>query len=319
VKKTVNDKVRSAPSLAAAAETRELRRQYTSIERRFLGALMAAPTVIILVLIILVPLGYSLALSLYSWRLTQINQPKTFVLFQNYLEILADPIFWTAIRNTFAFVIGTVSVELVLGFLVALLVTEIVRGRRLANSIILLPMIITPVVVALMWRYMYDPQFGIINYALKSLGMAKPVGFLSRDNLALPSIMLVDIWEMTPFVILVLHSGMLTVPEEMMEAARVDGAAYWQVVRHLVIPYLSPLILLILLLRTMDTYRVFDVVFVLTKGGPGLATEVIGMYTYRSSFIFFRMGFGMALAIVTLMIVLAISLAYLRFLRTREA
>jgi multiple sugar transport system permease protein len=308
-----------AISALTGAPSSNRQRRNRRLERHLLGPLMAAPTLLALLVTIVFPMFFSLALSAYSWKLTEINKPKTFVFLENYREILGDEIFWTATRNTFAFVIITVSMELILGFLIALLLTEITRGRRLANSIILLPMIITPVIVALLWRYMYDPQFGIINYAIKSLGYPETIGWLSRESLALPSIAVVDIWEMTPFVILVLHAGMLTVPEEMTEAARVDGATYWQVVRHLIIPYLMPLILLVLLLRTMDTYRVFDVVFVLTKGGPGLATEVIGLYTYRSSFIFFRMGYGMALAIVTLLIILVISLGYLRLLQVREA
>jgi multiple sugar transport system permease protein len=285
------------------------------LESRVLGYFMAMPTILVLVLIIIGPLVYSAVLSTYSWRLTELNQPKTFVFLDNYLEIARDPVFWTATLNTFMFVIGTVSVELVLGFLIALLLNEIGLGRRIATSIILLPMIITPVIVALIWRYMYDPQFGIINYAIQQLGYPGEIGFLSRANLALPSLMLVDIWQMTPFVVLVLHAGLLTVSTEAVEAARVDGAGYWQVVRHVIIPFLVPLIVLVLLLRTMDTYRVFDTIYVLTKGGPGLATETVGIYTYRSAFTFFRMGYGMALAIVTLLIIVVISLLYVRLQR----
>ncbi len=139
---------------------------------------MVAPTIAALLIIIVGPLFYSLFLSLYSWRLTEITKPKTFVLLENYQEILTDEVFWIAMRNTFAFVLGTVSVELVLGFVIALLLANITTGRRLANSIILLPMIIAPVVVGLLWRYMYDPQFGIINYVLKSLGMTQEIGWL---------------------------------------------------------------------------------------------------------------------------------------------
>jgi multiple sugar transport system permease protein len=286
-------------------------------ENRIMPYGMILPTLMALLLIIIGPLFYSLFLSLYSWRLTEITKPKTFVFLENYREIILDEVFWTAIKNTIAFVLGTVSVELVLGFAVALLLANITTGRRLASSVILLPMIIAPVVVGLLWRYMYDPQFGIINYALKSLGMAQEIGWLSREPLALPSVMVVDIWEMTPFVILVLHAGIMALPEELVDAAKVDGASYWQVIRYVIIPFLSPLILLVLVLRTMDTYRVFDVIFVLTKGGPGLATETIGLYTYRRGFIYFHMGYAMALAIVTLVVILVISVFYLRVIRLR--
>ncbi len=288
-----------------------------ALERRVLPYGMILPTLLVLLAIVIGPLLYSLVLSLYAWRLTEINQPKTFILLENYQAILADDVFWNALRNTFAFVIVTVCVELALGFGVALLLANIGRGRRIANSIILLPMIITPVVVGLIWRYMYDPQFGIVNYALKAFAGIQPIGWLGREQTALPSIMVVDIWEMTPFVILVLHAGIMALPEEMLDAAKVDGAAYWQIVRFIIIPFLTPLLLLVIAFRTMDTFRIFDVIYVLTKGGPGRATETIAIYTYEVGFTYFRMGYAMALAIIALLIILIISIFYLRVLRLR--
>lgn len=285
---------------------------------RLLGYAFVAPALIGLGALILAPLVYSLVLSGYAWRLTEITLPKRFVGFTFYTQIPKDEVFREALRNTFVFVTSCVSIELCLGFLVALALLQMHRGRRLANAVILLPMIVTPVIVALIWRYLLDPQFGLVNYAIHVLGYKKDIGWLGTPALALPSVVLIDVWEWTPFSILVLHAGMLAIPEEMLEAARVDGAKYWQVVRHLILPYLTPVILVVLLIRTMDAYRVFDTIFVLTKGGPGLATETVGMYTYRSGFIYFDMGYAMALSIVILAIIIAISAFYLRLLRRRQ-
>jgi multiple sugar transport system permease protein len=278
---------------------------------------MLVPTLLALVALIISPLIYSLILSFFSWRLTEINTPKTFVGVDNYVLLLNDGAFWNAVGNTLAFVIGTVTIEITLGFAIALLLANIGAGRRLANSIILLPMIITPVVVALIWRYMYDPQFGIVNYFLSLFGVTQEIGWLGRADLAMPAVMLVDIWEMTPFVVLVLHAGIISLPEDFLDAARVDGASYLQIVRYIIIPFLTPLLLLVATLRTMDTIRVFDIIYVLTKGGPGRATETLAIYTYQVGFTYFRMGYAMALSIVTLLIILVVTMFYLRLVRTR--
>ena len=286
-------------------------------ESRLLGYVFVAPAVLLLAALILGPLVYSAVLSLYSWRLTEINLPKDFTGLANFREIGSDEVFGRALRNTFVFVGAAVTVELVLGFVVALAVFNINRGRRLANAIILLPMITTPVIVALVWRYLLDPQFGLVNYLVGEAGYDREIAWLSSESLALPSIVLVDVWQWTPFVILVLHAGMLSIPDELLEAARVDGAGPWQLVRRVIIPYLMPLVLLVLLFRTMDTYRLFDTVYVLTQGGPGLATETVGLYTYRSGFIYFEMGYALALSLIVLAIIVVISAFYLRLLRRR--
>src|SRR6266849_1967447 len=286
-------------------------------DSRWLGYGFVAPGLALLSALIFGPLVYSGVLSLYSWSLTQLDSKKPFAGLHNYHQILSDSEFRTALRNTFAFVAGSVSIELVLGFAIALALYNIGRGRKLANAIILLPMITTPVIVALIWSFLLDPQFGWVDAAAHGAGYHYQIPWLGSGSLALPSLMLIDIWEWTPFVILVLHAGMLTIPEELLEAARVDGASAWQLVRRVMIPSLTPLIVLVLLFRTMDTYRLFDTVYVLTQGGPGLATETVGFYTYRSGFVYLHMGYALSLSIVMLAIVAAISVFYLRLLRRR--
>ena len=285
---------------------------------RRLGYAMVVPATLVVAVLILGPLGYSFALSGYRWRITDINVAKPFVGLANYAHLAHDPTLLTALRNTVVYVAGSVGVELVLGFVIATALFDLTRGRRLANSLILLPMIVAPVVTALLWRYLLDPQFGLVSQVLAVFGHHGGIDWLGSQHLALPALMLVDIWQWTPFVILVLHAGMLSIPEERFEAARVDGAGRVRIVRSIVAPAIVPQILLVLLFRTMDTYRVFDSVFVLTRGGPGTATETIGLYAYQTGFSFFDMGYAMALSVFILVTVAVISAGYLRLLRRRE-
>jgi multiple sugar transport system permease protein len=313
------DITQDPPQLRPGAGGARAERRGRGLLERCLGYGLALPATVALVLVILVPLGWSLVLSLYSWSLTDIDHRKPFVGLANFRQALSDSAVRTAARNTFELVVGAVAVELVLGLPVALALYHVTRGRRLANAIVLLPMIITPVIVALIWRYLLDPQFGIVNYLGGRIGVTDgQTAWLGSERLALPTIGLIDVWQWKPFVILILHAGMLAVPAELTEAARVDGASAWRVVRHIFLPALRPLILLVLLFRTMDVYRLFDTIYVLTQGGPGLATETLGMHTYRTGFIFFDMGYAMALSILMLVVIVLVSAFYLRLLRAER-
>jgi multiple sugar transport system permease protein len=285
---------------------------------RRLGRGMIAVPAILLVVLIFGPLIYSIVLSLYKWQITDINSGKPFVGLDNYVRLFTDPQVLTAVINTLEYVVGSVGVELVLGFIIASALFEMTKGRRLANSLILLPMIIAPVITALIWRYMLDPQFGLVSQILAVFGIKGGIPFFGSSQYALPSLMVVDIWQWTPFVVLILHAGMLGISEEQFEAARIDGAGRLRILRSIVIPGIAPQILLVLLFRTMDTYRIFDTVFVLTRGGPGTSTQTIGLYTYQTGFSFFNLGYAMTLSVFILVTVAIISGFYLRLLRRRE-
>ncbi|MCU1549841.1 MAG: Multiple sugar transport system permease protein [Glaciihabitans sp.] len=285
---------------------------------RRLGRAMIALPALILALLIFGPLIYSIVLSLYKWQLTDINSGKPFVGFANYVHLFTDPQVLNAVGNTLIYVVGSVGTELILGFVIASALFEMTKGRKLANSLILLPMIIAPVITALIWRYMLDPQFGLVAQVLSVFGFKGGISFFGTSQLALPSLILVDVWQWTPFVILILHAGMLGISEEQFEAARIDGAGRWRILRSIVLPGIAPQILLVLLFRTMDTYRIFDTVFVLTRGGPGTSTETIGLYTYQTGFSFFDMGYAMTLGVFILITVAIISSFYIRLLRRRE-
>jgi multiple sugar transport system permease protein len=265
--------------------------------------------------LILLPLGYSIVLSLYKWRLLDMNRPKQWFGLGNYWRLLHDSGLAIALGNTALFVVGAVAVELTLGFVIALALFNINRGRKLANAIILLPMIITPVITALLWRYLLDPQFGIVAEVMTLFGSNGGIDVWGSAHLALPGLMLVDIWQWTPFVILVFHAGMLGISSELFEAAAIDGAGQLRVAQSIILPAIMPQVLLVLLFRTMDTYRIFDIVFVLTRGGPGTASDTVGLYTYRAGFTYTEMGYAMALSLFILVSVIAISSLYIRLLR----
>ena len=276
---------------------------------------MVLPAVAIVALLILLPLVYSVFLSLFDWRLLDMNRAKAWAGLDNYVRFFSDKALRVALLNTVLFVMGSVTVELVLGFIVATALFNINEGRRLANAIVLLPMIVTPVVTALLWRYLLDPQFGLVAQTMTLFGANGGIDVWGSPTLALPGLMLVDIWQWTPFVILVLHAGMLSIPIEQFEAATMDGAGQLRLAWNIVLPAIMPQVLLVLLFRTMDTYRLFDTVFVLTRGGPGDATETIGLYTYRTGFSYTQMGYAMALSILILVTVAIISSFYIRLLR----
>lgn len=284
-------------------------------ERPFLAWAMVAPAIVVVALLIVVPLLYSAALSLFDWRLLDIGRPKTWAGLANYQRMFADPALRTALLNTVEFVVGSVSIELAAGFVVALALFNIVRGHRIAHCIILLPMIVTPVITALLWRYLLDPQFGFVAQVMTLAGAQGGIDVWGSSALALPGLMLVDIWQWTPFVVLVLHAGMLSIPLEHFEAATMDGAGQLGLAWHIVLPAVLPQMLLVLLFRTMDTWRIFDTVFVLTRGGPRDASETIGLYTYRTGFSYTQMGYAMALSILILVSVVLISTFYIRLLR----
>jgi multiple sugar transport system permease protein len=279
------------------------------------GYLMTAPAVLTVSGLILLPLVYSVVLSLYKWKLLDIGKPKEWFGLGNYFRLFTDDALRVALLNTIYFVVGAVTVELVLGFVIALALFNINQGRKLANAIILLPMIITPVITALLWRYVLDPQFGVVAQLMTLAGGNGGIDVWGSSALALPGLIAVDIWQWTPFVILVLHAGMLTISQEQFEAAAMDGAGQLRTAWSVILPAIMPQIVLVLLFRTMDTYRIFDTVFVLTRGGPRDASETLGLYTYRTGFSYTDMGYAMALSILILVTVAAISTVYIRLLR----
>ncbi|MBP6440148.1 MAG: sugar ABC transporter permease [Caldilineaceae bacterium] len=221
---------------------------------------------------------------------------------------MADARFWNAVWNTLYFTALAITVELVLGVAIALLLdAKDYRGKRVVTSILLLPMMATPVAVAMVWLLMFEPTAGVINYALGELGLPKPL-WIAGSNSVIPSLVLVDVWEWTPLITLIVLAGLAGLPSEPFEAARVDGASYLQILRRVTLPLLLPTISVAGLLRFIDCIKTFDIIYGMTGGGPGFSSETLNIYTYNQAFYYFNFGYASALLVIFFTIVTGISL-----------
>jgi multiple sugar transport system permease protein len=273
------------------------------------GRWFLLPGVVFLFAIDLVPLLYSAWVSLYAWWLVRPRDIR-FVGIDNYLGLATDPAFWRAVTITGLFTSGAVVVEFLVGLGLALLFAQPLRFLRPLRVVVLLPLFVVPVVGATMWRVILHPEMGVLNYYLGRLGLGQPA-WLSDPTLALVAITLVDAWRTIPFVFLVLYAGLEMLPAELFEAAAVDGASRWQAFRHITVPLLAYIMLVVVLIRSMDAFREFDIIFVLTGGGPGNATETIQLLNYRV-FGLGHMGLANAVGMVTLALVAAACFALWR-------
>ena len=228
---------------------------------------------------------------------------------ENYRFLLADPRFWNALAHTAYFVLLSVSLELSLGLAIALLLNQSFPGRGLARALVFVPWAVPSVVAARFWEWIYNSDYGVLNYVLGTR-----INWLGDPRWALHAAILADVWKTTPFVVLLLLAGLQVIPEDLYRAARIDGAGSWQLFRHITLPLLLPVILLALLFRTMDAARVFDLIFVLTGGGPANQTETLVVYAYKLLYRTLQFGYGSAVAVATFLFVLTLSLAYLRLL-----
>jgi multiple sugar transport system permease protein len=269
-------------------------------------AFYIAPAFLTLLIILVYPMGYSFWLSFHEWTLRGFTKGVPWVGLNNYVTLFSNPDFITSLRITFTFVITAITIEFVLGMSLALLLHHDLKGKGLIRSMILLPMMCTNVVIGLTWRLLFNYQFGIINFYINQLGLA-PVEWLSNTNLAMVSVIIVDVWNTTSFVALMLLAGLQSLPDEPFESARIDGASPWQSFIYLTLPMLRPIILVALLWRLIDTFRIFDVIYLLTAGGPARATETVSIYIYNYGFKSFNLGYASAASYAMIMIMLVIA------------
>jgi len=274
----------------------------------------ALPSLIILAVILFYPLGYAIYLSFFRYSLGDV--PK-FTGLNNYTRLLGDTDFVNAIGTTAVFTVIVVSAQLVLGLIIALLLDTIIQGRRVFTLLLFLPIVVTPSAAGMLLKWMFVPDWGMINYFLSLLNITQPNWFDSRGP-AFVAVVLSDIWQYTPFVIIVMFAGLQSIPEDMMEAAKIDGASRLRTLFNIILPILRPLILFVVMMRTMDAWRIFDKIFVITGGGPGTATETLTLYNYRVTFKLLRVGLGSAIGVWTLIFLLGIIGVYLYFLYRRE-
>jgi multiple sugar transport system permease protein len=232
---------------------------------------------------------------------------KRFIGIGNYILMVRDPAFWNALLNTIYQVSVTVFVQLIFGMIMALLLTRNVKGMQVLRSLYMLPMMTTPIIVGLIWRMLYNPELGMINYFLSLIGIRGP-NWLGDSVLAMPSVILTDIWVATPFVTIILVAGIQSLPKEPFEAARIDGASHIQIFKYITLPLLRPIIWIAFLFRTMDCIKRFDSIYIMTSGGPGTATETLNLYAYNNAFNYMHIGSTAALATFMLVTVFVLSL-----------
>ena len=290
----------------------------TSIMNRATPYLFLAPAGIILIFALLYPIGYLSVASFFDWRMGTPFADAVYNGFGNYVWILKDPNFRESFTVTITFAFTVVVLEMFIGVGLALMLERPILGMSVFRTIFILPMMIAPIVVGLVWRYMYNPQFGIFNKTLKKWGL-EPIPWLSSPDWALPSVIIADIWQWTPFIFILSLAALQSLPRSSLEAARIDGASEWQQIIYIKIPLMMPVLVVAALLRLIDAFKVLEVIFIMTNGGPGLSTEIMSLQIYKTAFVKWELGRAAALSNILLAMVLVITLAMFLFTKIREA
>jgi multiple sugar transport system permease protein len=276
------------------------------------------PATIMILVFSIFPLLFSLALSFVSWDLSRLEGGIKFVGLDNFIELFSDHRFWNTARVTLIFVLGGVALQYVVGLSIALLLNQDIRFRRFFRVVFLMPMMLTPAAVGYVGRMLFNEAQGPVNYLIRHLG-GPIVPWMSNVVVALPTLILVDTWEWVPFMIIVLLAGLQSLPPEVFEAAVADGASSFQVFRHITFPMILPTSVTVILIRGLEAFKLFDIVAVMTGGGPGNATESVSWYTYLTALTFGRLGYASAIAYCLLIMVTIFSLVFLRSMRRRIA
>ena len=275
-----------------------------------LPAWMLAPTALLLFGLFIFPLLWSLGLSFYRYSVLRPRAP-VFVGFDNYGWLLSDPDIWRRFVTTGLLVVGSVGLQFLIGVSLAFLLYREFKGRKVVLSILLAPMMMAPVAAGAFFKLMYDPSFGVLTYAAEALFGAE-VAWLEKPAPAMLSVMIADTWMWSPFVMLLTLSGLLSAPKHLLEMAQIDRAGWRLTFRFILLPHIKPLMMLAVLLRTMESFKLFDTIWVMTQGGPGDSTETLALALYRVGFQNFETGRASALAYLMLLAVIVLSNFYLR-------
>jgi len=269
-------------------------------KEQLIGILMVLPAIIVLSIVYFYPLFYNIDLSFSDWPILE-NLPKTYVGLENYASLFSSQVFQGVVFNTVKFTLVSVPIEFFLGLGLALLLNREIKGKNVFVTLLSLPMIIAPVIAALAWRWMFNFDFGALNYVLSFVGV-KPVLWTGDPNISLYSVVVADVWTTTPFMMLLLYAGIQMIPTHLYEAARVDGASTTQIFWHITLPSLKSVLIVALMIRTIDAFtKLFDIVYIITGGGPGYSSMVLPIYAYKVALTFFDLGKGAAISVITLL------------------
>lgn len=266
-----------------------------------------APAAVMSLFLVALPLAGLLGFSLFDWNLTRPGSLR-FLGLGNYAAILKDPAFWQALATTAIFVVESVTLQMVAGVAIALLLSHRLPGMGLVRTLFLTPMMIAPIFAGMIWRLCLSDDFGVVKFILQAGGWAEPPLWLANPTFALHTIVAINSWQWIPFVVLFVMAGLQVIPGELYEAAHIDGASRFRAFLSITLPLLSPILLTVLIFRTIDAIKVFDVIYATTAGGPGDSTETISYLVYQQATNFFNLGYGSAIAVIMLLIVAGLAL-----------
>jgi multiple sugar transport system permease protein len=286
------------PAPASAGFFRRRRRSYR---------LLTLPALIVIAAVIVFPWIFTVYMSAFDWKIGSVAH---FVGLANYTGLFTNQRFLEAVVHTFYFTALAVVFPLLLGLAAALIFHRKFRGRGFLRAIFTMPMMATPVAVALVWTMMFHPQQGVLNFLLTSVGLP-PSLWVYSPTFVIPSLVLVEIWHWTPLVMLIVLGGLAALPTEPYESARLDGATEWQLFRHITLPLVAPFLVVAAVIRTIDAVKAFDTIYVISQGGPGTASETINLYLYLQAFAFYNVGNASAVVVVFFVIILALAMLLL--------
>ena len=292
-----------------------MRKKISALLDRYQSVVFPAPALIILFIIVIVPIAYNVFLAFHKWTIG-LGDPR-FVGLDNFVRLLSDARVWNGLKVMAYFSGLSLTLEITLGLLVASYFNREFRGEGVVQAMYIFPFAATPVAVALIWRVMLNPDIGVMNYVLRSIGLSGSL-WVSSSSTVIPSLVLVDVWKWTPMITLIILAGLKSLPMEPYEAARIDGASTLQIFWYLTLPFIRPVMVAALMLRSLDNLKEFDTIYTITQGGPGIASETLYLYSYNVGFNFMKAGYGSALMVVVFLIVLLFNVAFNRF-RTDSA
>ncbi|MES5488290.1 sugar ABC transporter permease [Bradyrhizobium sp. INPA03-11B] len=270
------------------------------------------PALVVVLAVIIFPWVFTIWMSLQEWK---VGSPTVFVGLANYLRLPTDPRFVEAVGHTLSYTALSVLLPLVFGTLAAVVFHQKFAARGFLRGIFIMPMMATPVAIALVWTMMFHPQLGVLNYLLSLVGLP-PQLWVFNPTTVIPSLVLVETWQWTPLVMLIVLGGLAAIPTEPYESAQIDGANFWQVFRFITLPLIMPFLFIAGMIRMIDAVKSFDIIFAITQGGPGSASETINVYLYSVAFVYYDLGYGSAIAVVFFLLIVALA-ALLLYLRKR--
>ena len=270
-----------------------------------IGYYFLIPSIILLAFTSIYPLFYSLIHSFYNWNW---GEQKDYVGLQNYIFLLTNEEFWIVIRNTFLFASFACFFEVSLGIILALYIDRIKVGSTIIRTILLIPLMVSGIIVSMMSKVIFNNLFGVIPFYLKKIGLKS--SFFGSSDAAMPTLIGVDVWWQTAFVFIIILAGLQSIPQEPIESARIEGATEWQITRFIRLPMIRSLVFLVIIFRSIDTLKIFDLVWGITGGGPGISTEVVQTYSYRLAFGFLQMSKSMTVMLLFSSVVISLTFIY---------